>query len=70
MEAEGIVALVLGAPNGGDLPPFSAGSHIDVEVAPGMVRQYSLCNTPDSREDVIQDLFIGKGTTQRLRGIA
>ena len=50
MEAEGIVALALGAPNGGDLPPFSAGSHIDVEVAPGMVRQYSLCNTPDSRD--------------------
>lgn len=50
LEAEDIVALVLGAPDGGDLPPFSAGSHIDVEAAPGVVRQYSLCNTPGSRD--------------------
>jgi vanillate O-demethylase ferredoxin subunit len=50
METEDVVALVLGAPQGGDLPPFSAGSHIDVETAPGLVRQYSLCNTPGSRD--------------------
>jgi vanillate O-demethylase ferredoxin subunit len=28
------------------LPAFSAGSHIDVHIAPGLVRQYSLCNDP------------------------
>ncbi len=28
------------------LPPFSAGSHIDVQVGDGLVRQYSLCNDP------------------------
>lgn len=50
MEALDIVSLVLGAPDGGDLPPFSAGSHIDVEIAPDLVRQYSLCNTPGSRD--------------------
>jgi vanillate O-demethylase ferredoxin subunit len=50
IEAEDIVALVLGAPRGGDLPPFGAGSHIDVETAPGVVRQYSLCNLPDGRD--------------------
>lgn len=49
VEADGIVALVLAAPDGGDLPPFSAGSHLDVEVAPDVVRQYSLCNNPDHR---------------------
>lgn len=27
-------------------PSFSAGAHIDVYVAPDMVRQYSLCNSP------------------------
>lgn len=31
---------------GGDLPSFEAGAHIDVEVKPGLVRQYSLCNAP------------------------
>ncbi|KRW73859.1 Vanillate O-demethylase oxidoreductase [Pseudomonas sp. TTU2014-066ASC] len=28
------------------LPPFEAGAHIDVHVAPGLIRQYSLCNDP------------------------
>jgi len=26
------------------LPPFSAGSHVDIHLPDGMVRQYSLCN--------------------------
>lgn len=30
----------------GSLPGFSAGSHIDVHVPGGLVRQYSLCNDP------------------------
>lgn len=50
IEAEDVVALVLASPDGGDLPPFSAGSHIDVEVAPDVVRQYSLCNHPRHRD--------------------
>lgn len=29
-----------------ELPPFTAGSHIDVELPGGMTRQYSLCNDP------------------------
>jgi vanillate monooxygenase ferredoxin subunit len=32
--------------NGASLPPFSAGSHVDVAVGQGMTRQYSLCNDP------------------------
>jgi vanillate O-demethylase ferredoxin subunit len=43
-EAEGIVSLELGRPDGAALPAFSAGSHIDVQVPGGPVRQYSLCN--------------------------
>ncbi|HSV20609.1 MAG TPA: PDR/VanB family oxidoreductase [Casimicrobiaceae bacterium] len=31
---------------GKPLPPFSAGSHIDVHLPNGMTRQYSLCNDP------------------------
>ena len=41
-----IVALELVPVAGRSLPAFSAGAHIDVEVAPGLVRQYSLCNDP------------------------
>lgn len=32
--------------DGKSLPPFSAGSHIDVHVPGDLVRQYSLCNDP------------------------
>lgn len=49
IEAEDIAVFELADPTGADLPPFSAGSHIDVEVAPGLVRQYSLCNNPSER---------------------
>ena len=31
---------------GETLPPFEAGAHIDVHIAPGVVRNYSLCNAP------------------------
>ncbi|AJE98442.1 PDR/VanB family oxidoreductase [Pandoraea apista] len=32
--------------DGSALPAFTAGAHIDVHVADGLVRQYSLCNAP------------------------
>ena len=32
--------------DGGALPAFTAGAHIDVKIADGLVRQYSLCNAP------------------------
>ena len=50
--ADGVVAIELRAADGYELSPFTAGSHIDVELpvrdAHGhfIVRQYSLCNDP------------------------
>lgn len=41
-----IVAFEFTATGDAPLPPFSAGAHIDVHLAPGLVRQYSLCNNP------------------------
>ncbi|MEX0872569.1 MAG: PDR/VanB family oxidoreductase, partial [Aquisalimonadaceae bacterium] len=35
--------------DGGVLPAFTAGAHIDVHVPGGYVRQYSLCNDPAER---------------------
>ncbi len=32
--------------DGATLPPFSAGSHVDVSLPGGLTRQYSLCNDP------------------------
>ena len=47
-EAEGIASFELARVDGLALPPFSAGSHIDVHLpgnpGGGLVRQYSLCN--------------------------
>ena len=41
-----IVGLELAPLAGAALPAFSAGAHIDVEVKPGLLRPYSLCNDP------------------------
>lgn len=50
-------------------PGFTAGAHVDLEVAPGLVRQYSLCSPPEKcttfriavkREDN------GRGASRRL----
>jgi vanillate monooxygenase ferredoxin subunit len=46
MAALDIVELDLLPLNGSALPAFSAGAHIDVEVRPGLLRQYSLFNHP------------------------
>jgi vanillate monooxygenase ferredoxin subunit len=44
--AQDVVTLDLVHPDGAALPPFDAGAHVDVEVRPGLLRQYSLCNDP------------------------
>lgn len=46
LEAEDIAGFELAAVDGQPLPPFSAGSHIDVYIRDGLTRQYSLCNPP------------------------
>lgn len=48
--AEGIMGFELRAADGGVLPPFAAGAHLDVYLPNGLVRQYSLCNDPDERD--------------------
>jgi vanillate O-demethylase ferredoxin subunit len=44
--AQDVVTLDLVHADGAALPPFDAGAHVDVEVRPGLLRQYSLCNDP------------------------
>ncbi|RCW68756.1 PDR/VanB family oxidoreductase [Pseudorhodoferax soli] len=43
-EAQDIASFELARADGGPLPAFSAGSHIDVQIPGGLTRQYSLCN--------------------------
>jgi len=44
-----ILSLDLVDPNGETLPAFEAGAHIDMQVNDGLIRQYSLCNSPSER---------------------
>ena len=48
--AEGIRQFEIRPLDGETLPAFTAGSHIDVEIADNLVRQYSLCGSPRDRE--------------------
>jgi vanillate O-demethylase ferredoxin subunit len=48
-EAEDINSYELVDPDGGELPPFTAGAHIDLHFRDGRIRQYSLCNDPAER---------------------
>src|SRR3546814_13101836 len=45
-EATGIASFELRPAEGGTLPPFTAGAHIDIRLGTGLVRSYSLVNPP------------------------
>ncbi|MFJ5304138.1 hypothetical protein [Streptomyces sp. NPDC088350] len=40
----------LRAATGEALPSFEAGAHIDVRLGPSLIRQYSLCNSPEDSD--------------------
>ena len=44
--ATDICAFELVHADGGRLPAFTAGAHVDVRLRDGLIRQYSLCNNP------------------------
>ncbi|GAA2418104.1 PDR/VanB family oxidoreductase [Actinomadura vinacea] len=48
-EVEDVVSLRLGAPDGGVLPRWQPGCHLDVLLPSGRRRQYSLCGDPADR---------------------
>lgn len=45
-EADGICSYELIPVDGGVLPRFDAGAHVDIHLPGNLVRQYSLCNAP------------------------
>ncbi|SAL60863.1 ferredoxin [Caballeronia peredens] len=48
-EGRGINSYELVDPDGAALPAFTAGAHIDIHLAGGVVRQYSISNAPRER---------------------
>ena len=66
-EAQDICSLELVAADGGALPAFTAGAHIDVHLPNGLVRQYSLSNAPSETKryviGVLRDAASRGGST-------
>ena len=48
-EAEGINSYILEPVDGGLMPAFEPGAHVDVQLSPGLARSYSLVNDPAIR---------------------
>ncbi|GGY09405.1 iron-sulfur protein [Litchfieldella qijiaojingensis] len=48
--ADGIYRFEFTHPDGDDLPEFTSGAHVHVQVPNGQVRRYSLCNDPDEQD--------------------
>lgn len=45
-----VVLLTLQRPEGGELPSFTAGAHLDLHLGNDLVRPYSLCGDPADRD--------------------
>lgn len=68
-QATGVNSYELVHPDGDDLPPFTAGAHIDFYFRDGSVRQYSLCNDPGERKRYLIAVLReanGRGGSQAL----
>lgn len=48
-EAEGVLSLRLRSLDGGDLPAWAPGAHLDLQLPGVITRQYSLCGSPSDR---------------------
>ena len=68
-ETPDILCIMLTNSNGGSLPKFTAGSHIDVYLDNGLIRQYSLSNSPTQRnfyEIAVLKEVNGKGGSEYI----
>ncbi|MVZ99410.1 2Fe-2S iron-sulfur cluster binding domain-containing protein [Actinomadura sp. LD22] len=71
-EAEDVVSLRLGAPDGRVLPAWQPGGHLDVLLASGRRRQYSLCGDPADRRSyriAVRRLPGGGGGSVEMHGL-
>ncbi len=71
-EAEGVLSLELSAIDGGDLPPFEPGAHVDLHLDDGTLRQYSLCSDPALRKFyrvAVREIVAGRASRQIHRSL-
>lgn len=62
-EAAGILSFDLRPADGGTLPPFEAGAHIDLHLANGLVRSYSLVNPPWERHRYVVAVALDRNSS-------
>jgi len=71
-EAEGVNSYCLEPPPGEHFPAFEAGAHIDVQLAAGLARSYSLVNDPierDRYEIAVQHAMDSRGGSRHIHEI-
>ena len=66
--AEDILGFELVDINAEPLPPFTAGAHIDIRLANGLIRQYSLCNDPGETHRYVIAVLRDAGVTSLDEG--
>lgn len=49
-ESDGVVSLLLENADGGELPEWEPGAHLDLHLGGALVRQFSLCGAPSNRQ--------------------
>ncbi|MCW6507830.1 PDR/VanB family oxidoreductase [Lichenifustis flavocetrariae] len=72
-ETPDILVLDLVAASGADLPAWDPGAHIDLVLASGLVRQYSLCGDPADRgryRVAVQREAAGRGGSIEIHNLA
>ncbi|PXY28444.1 PDR/VanB family oxidoreductase [Prauserella muralis] len=72
-EAEGVLSLRLTDPDGGLLPEWQPGAHVDLVLPSGRVRQYSLCGDPADRRAytiAVRDEPDGRGGSREIHSSA
>ena len=63
-EAKDVLAFELASLDGCDLPPFTPGAHLELQLRNGKIRHYSLLNDPAERHRYV----IAVGLAQETRG--
>ncbi len=67
--ADGVIELVFRAADGGELPRWEPGAHVDVVLSDGEIRQYSLCGQPSDRTTYRVAVLLekeGRGGSRRI----
>ncbi|GAC68487.1 PDR/VanB family oxidoreductase [Gordonia soli] len=67
--AEGVVSLTLTDPDGGQVPTWTPGAHVDLVLGADVVRQYSLCGDVDDRSGLRVAVLLeanGRGGSRRV----